>query len=334
MAKNSKIDEVIAAINKKYGEDVVIRAKDLKVEEVSRLNSGSLYLDRLLGVDKEGQGGWPMGRIIELYGPQMSGKSSLCMKTLVEAQKRGLLCAWFDTEKSFEIARAKQMGVDTDNLFLTQESGGERVIEMMCDLLRGGEVKVIVVDSLAGLVPKAEIEKSMEESNRMALVAQMMSQGLRKLNALNKSGALIIFINQLRTNPGATYGNPEYTPGGKALGYAASIRVELRTGEWIIEDKKKIGQIVKFKVSKNKTSTPHEQGTFQFMYEGQIDQIDELISVGELLGSIMRKGAYYYLTPDQGFHGRDDLYRSLKDDVKLFEQAKSIVFGGTNEKEK
>lgn len=325
----TKLDELIADINKKYGSEVVIKGKDFKRPEVERLSSGSFFLDILLGVDKKGKGGWPVGRIVELYGPQMAGKSSLSMKTIVEAQKQGKLCAWFDAEKSFEPERAKTMGVDIDKLFLSQETMGERVIELMCDLLKSGEVGVIVVDSLASLVPKAELEKSMEDSNRMALVASMMSMGLRKLTSLNND-TLIIFINQLRTNPGATYGNPEYTPGGKALGYYASVRVELRAGEWIIENKKKIGQQVKFKITKNKTSRPHEQGMFQFMYDGKIDQIDEIISVGELNGQIQRKGAYYYLDAETGFHGREDLYTQLKNDPALFERARKQVFEGTD----
>lgn len=322
----SKLDEVIASINKKYGKELVMKATDFKRPEVARLSSGSLFLDLLLGSDKNGNAGWPMGRVVELYGPQMAGKSSLSMKTIAEAQKQGKLCAWFDAEKSFEPDRAKTLGVDVDKLFLTQETMGERVVELMCDLLKTEDIGVIVVDSLASLVPKAELEKSMEDSNRMALVANMMSQALRKLTSLNQD-TLIIFINQLRVNPGNTYGNPEYTPGGKALGYYASVRVELRTGEWIIENKKKIGQIVKFKITKNKTSRPHEQGSFQFMYTGEIDQIDEVISVGELTGAILRKGAYYYLDDDTGFHGRDDMYRQFKEDPKLFERAKQQVFG-------
>lgn len=333
----SNLDEVIASINKKYGKELIYKAKDLQLTEVDRITTGSLFLDKLLGTNKKKQSGWPMGRIVELYGPEMSGKSSLCMKTIASAQKQGMMCAWFDVEKSFEADRAEALGVDTQKLLLNQADedkngepvSGESILEIVCDLLKTKQVDVIVVDSLASLVPKAELEKSLDDSQRMALAASMMSQALRKINTLN-SKTLIIFINQLRTNPGTSYGNPEYTPGGKALKYYSSVRLELRTGEWIVENKQKIGQIVKFKIAKNKTSRPHEQGMFQFMYTGEIDQIDEIISVGELTGAIKRKGAYYYLDADTGFHGRDDMYNSLKKDPALFEKAKKIVFT-TNE---
>lgn len=326
----NKMDNIVNQINSKFGELALVRASDIKQGEVERLSTGSLYLDKLLGTNtKSGNSGLPLGRIVELYGKPSSGKSSLCYKMVVEAQKRGLQCAWFDCEQSFERERAQAVGVDVSKLFYTQETLGERIFEMISEMLRQESVDVVVIDSVASMIPIAELEKSMEDSTGMAEVARMMSRGLRKLTALNKTQkALIVFINQLRTNPSASYGaNPEYTPGGKALLYYTSIRLELRAGLPIVgKGKKIIGQPVKFKIAKNKTSDPLLTGSFNFMYDGTIDQVDELISIGELEGSIKRKGSYYLIN-DKQFHGKEELDLALKADQALFEEAKLLVFG-------
>ncbi len=320
----SDLKFLISKLNKKFGEGSVVLAKDFKHQEVGRLSSGSLFLDKCLGRNASKVSGWPLGRIVELYGPQMAGKSTLALKTISEAQKKGMTCAYFDCEKSFDKDRAKVLGVNIDELLVSVEAIGEKVLEAIAELLKTKEVGVIVVDSLASMVPQAEMDKSLEDSNRMALVAQMMSQGLRKLTALNDD-TLIIFINQLREKPGVVYGNPSYTPGGKALGFYASVRVELRAGDWILEDKRKIGNVVKFNITKNKTATPHQTGYYKFLYSGEIDKADELISIGLLNATIKQKGAYFYID-EEAFRGREELEEGLKKDAILFEKVRKVVF--------
>jgi len=315
-------------VNKTFGDNSIGIAKDLEFTNVPRVTSGSLFLDWALGKNEDDKtSGWPLGRTVELYGPESAGKSLISMKTVANAQKNGMVCAYFDTEGGFDKSFAEKLGVDIGNLLLSRESAGEKVIEMACELLRSKKVDIIVFDSLAAMIPKIEIDDPLEQM-QMAPMARMMSKALRKLTFLNRK-TLIIFINQLRVNPGARYGNPEYTPGGRSLKFYASLRVEVRKGDWIFDakdKKKKVGQIIKFKVVKNKTAIPLRVGAFKFLYSGEIDKTDELISLGLLDEKITRKGAYYYVG-DEGFQGRGDLEVSLKNDKKLFEKTKKLVFG-------
>jgi recombination protein RecA len=325
-----KLDEIIARINKKFGEGIIGLASEIKYADVPRLPSGSLFLDLALGQNKkEKVFGWPLGRIVELFGPESSGKTLISLKTIAEAQKAGFDCVFFDCENTYSESFAVSLGVDVKKLILSRESQGEKLLDLACEILKNSDkVKIMVFDSLASMIPLVEVDDPLDQS-QMAPMARLMSKGLRKLTASNKHGALIIFINQLRENPGAgPYANPEYTPGGKALKFYASLRVDVRRGEWIFGDnekKKKIGQVVKFKVVKNKTDVPLKEGYFRFLYKGEIDRIDELISIGLLNNKIDRKGAYYYFM-DRTFQGRDEIEKILGSDSKLFDKAKEEIF--------
>jgi len=323
------INATLAKINKKFGDNVIGFAKDLTYTDVSRLSSGSLFLDWSLGKNiKEEQSGWPLGRIIELYGPESSGKSLIALKTIVQAQKKGFDCLYIDCENTFDKEFAKRLGVDTSKLLLSRESGGEKLIDLACMFLEEyKDLRVVVFDSLASMIPMVEITDSMEQM-QMAPMARLMSKGLRKLTSFNKNNALILFINQLRVNPGTKYGNPEYTPGGRSLKFYASIRVDVRRGDWIfdaVEKKKKIGQVVKFRIVKNKSDIPYKEGYFKFMYNGTIDKVDQLISLGLLNKKIIRKGAYFNLLENR-WQGREAMEIALKEDSKLFEQVRKEVF--------
>ncbi len=328
-----KADVIVAKINKKFGDNTIGFAKDLKYAEVPRLLSGSLFLDWALGKNyKDNTAGWPQGRLIELYGPESTGKSLICLKTIVQAQKKGFDCAYIDAENSFDRTFAQKLGVDTDKLMLSRESKAESVLDLVCQMVQEVDtLKVVVVDSLASLIPNVVLEKGLEE-NQMASMARIMSKGLPKLVSFNKNNALIIFINQLRTNPGAgMYANPEYTPGGNALKYYSSIRVDIRRGDWIFDDeekKKKLGQVVKFRIVKNKSDVAQREGYFKFLYNtGEIDKVDELISLGLLNGKIIRKGPFYYVgNSDDGYKGREEMEMEMKKDQKVYDNAVKVVF--------
>jgi len=324
------LETVIAKINKKYGDNTIGFASELKYSDVVRLSSGSLFLDWALGTNRKDKvAGWPLGRVAELYGPESTGKSLISLKTIAEAQKQKFECIYFDCENSFDKSFAELLGVDTDKLVISRESRGEKILDLACEMMRESEnLKVLVFDSLASMIPSMELEDPLEQQ-QMAPMARLMSKGLRKLNNANKNGALIIFINQLRENPGAgPYANPEYTPGGKALKFYASLRVDVRRGDYIFdsEDKKvKVGQIVKFRITKNKTDVPLREGYFKFLYKGELDRVDELISLGILNEKITRRGTYFDLG-DRSWQGRENMEVELKKDAKLYEEAKKEVF--------
>ena len=326
---NKSLKAIIAKINKKYGKKTLGFASDLKYLSVPRLSSGSLFVDWALGTnEKDKQSGWPLGRIVELYGPESTGKSLISLKTIVEAQKKGFLCAYIDIENSFDNIFAEKLGVNTKELIISRESQAEKVVDFACELLKQTpQLKVLVFDSLASMIPMTELDNSLE-AYQMASVARVMSKGLRKLTLFNNNNALIIFINQLRENPGVKYGSPIYTPGGRALKFYSSIRLEIRRGDYIFDEKKKklkIGQVVKFKVSKNKTDIPLRDGYFKFLYDGKIDTIDEMVSLGLLREKISRRGAYYSIA-EKTFQGRNDLEKELRENKEFFEKARKEIF--------
>lgn len=322
--KMAELKNLITKINKQYGDQTIGFASELEYLDVTRVSSGSLYMDWALGVNEDGQGGFPLGRIVELYGKESSGKTLISLKTISEAQKKDLPCLFVDCENSFDEEFAKLHGIDTTKLIVTRISEGEKVFDLLADVLRDGEVKVIIVDSVAALIPTKELEDSTGQV-LMAPVARLMAKGLRKINTLNKE-TLIVFVNQLRENPGA-YGNPNYTPGGNSLPYYSSIRVEVRAGEPIMEDKQQIGHVIKFKVAKNKTAQPKKDGYFNFRYFEGIDRVDELVSLGLIRDKIKRKGAYYYIgDTDDGYQGREALQQALADDPALLESTKLYIY--------
>ena len=318
----SDIKSIIASINKKYGENSINFVSKMANVEVDRLSSGSLALDYVIGQTK-GVYGWPMGRIVELFGLPSSGKSLISLYTIIEAQKQNIPCIYLDAENSFDPDFAKRLGVDVDKLILSQVSIGEEMLDMLAEILSSGEKMVIVVDSVASMVPIKEMEDSSEQAN-IALSARMMSRGLRKLNALNKK-ALLLFLNQIRTNVGA-YGNPETTTGGLALKHYTSIRLEVRMGEPLKEKDKQVGQTVKFKVKKNKSGKPFGDGYFKFYYDDRLmDKIDELVTLGLINKKIEQNGASYQIC-GRKFRGREAVEMELENDPKFLEEVKKEVF--------
>lgn len=313
---------VLAMINKKYGENTIYTLKDVPSANVERISSGSMCLDSILG-ESNGKFGWPLGRCVELYGSPSSGKSLISQLTIAQAQKEGLQCVYIDCENTFDPEFAKKLGVDTDKLIISQFSVGENVIDMICDLLKGApdEKMVIVIDSVASMVPQKEIDEEVEKTD-IALAARFMSKGLRKITALNKN-ALILFINQTRTNLMA-YGSPSTTTGGNALKFYSSMRVEVRMGDKIEINKQIRGQIVKFKVVKNKTAAPFKDGYFKFFYDGTIDKLDEMVSLGLVNKAIKQSGPMYELC-GQKFKGRETLERELEGNPEFYKLAKKEI---------
>jgi recombination protein RecA len=325
MADN--LDKTILSINKKFGENTIGRLDTMPTVVAERISSGSPYLDWAIG------GGWPLGRTVELYGPFSSGKSLIALRTVAEAQKKGLKCVYIDSENAFEPEFAKKIGVDIDALVLSQISAGEETFDVVDMLLDSGDVSVLVVDSVASLVPQYEIAESMEKQT-MGLHARLMSKALRKITGkASKNKTLVLFINQIREKIG-TYGNPETTTGGRALGFYSSLRVEVRRGEIIQDNKKPIGQHVKFKVTKSKICPPFRDGYFIFYYFDPdnpelelFDTADELVSMLMVHGKVGRRGAYYDIA-DRTFQGREELENEIRKDVEFKNQLLKLMVKG------
>ncbi len=311
----TELSKAILEINKKFGKNAIGKIPDMSVVKIERVSSGSPFLNWTIG------GGWPLGRTVELYGPYSSGKSLIALRTVAEAQKLGLKCVYLDSENAFDPDFAKRIGVNTDDLVISQISTGEEVFDII-DVLFESDVSIIVVDSVAALVPEYEIEESIGKQT-MALQARLMSKALRKITAkAAKNKTLVIFVNQIREKPGA-YGNPEITSGGRALGFYASLRVEVRRGELLKDEKRIVGQQVKFKVTKSKVCPPYRDGYFMFYHSDSsspetelFDKADEMVSMLLLQGEIRRRGAYYDVA-GQTFRGREELEREVRTDKEF-----------------
>jgi len=314
-----KIEKTINELNKTYGANTIGRLKDMPTIETERVSTGSPYLDWATG------GGFPLGRTVELYGPFSSGKSLIALRTIVEFQKLGKQVAYLDSENAFDPAFAEVIGVNTKDLIISQISSGEEVFNIINKLLET-EIALIVVDSVASLVPLYEEENEMEKQT-MGLHARLMSRALRKITGkASKNKTLILFINQIREKPTA-YGNPETTTGGRALGFYASLRVDVRRGELMEENKKIIGQHVKFKVTKSKVSPPFRDGYFIFYHpdleskDKQVvfDDADELVSMLLIQGKIIRRGPIYDIL-GQSFKGREELENEIRNNKEFKEK--------------
>lgn len=313
----------MAEINKKFGENTIGKLGSMPNIEADRVSSGSPYLDWCIG------GGFPLGRTVELYGVFSSGKSLIALRTVAEFQKLGKSVVYLDSECAFSPAFAKHVGVNSDELVISQISAGEDVFDTI-DTLLDTEVSLIVVDSVASLVPQYEIDESMEKQT-IGLHARLMSKGLRKVTgkaARNKT--LILFINQIREKP-TMYGNPNITTGGRALQFYASLRIEVSRGELIEEDKKAIGQQVKFRVTKSKVSPPFREGYFLFYYPDMevqtpqiiFDESDELVSMLLIQNKITRRGAYYDVV-GRSFQGREEMEKEIRDSPKFKEELNKL----------
>ncbi|WP_287063348.1 recombinase RecA [Algoriphagus sp.] len=303
----------IDKLEKTYGKGAVMKLSDNKVQDVPAISTGSLGLDMALGV-----GGIPRGRVIEIYGPESSGKTTLTMHCIAEAQKAGGLAAFIDAEHAFDKSYAEKLGIDTENLLISQPDNGEQALEIAEHLIRSGAIDIIVIDSVAALVPKGELEGEMGES-KMGLQARLMSQALRKLTgAINKTGCACIFINQLREKIGVMFGNPETTTGGNALKFYASVRLDIRRIGQIKESADNIlGNRTRVKVVKNKVAPPFKVVEFDIMYGQGISKVGEIIDLGVEFDIIKKAGSWFSYNGEKLGQGRDAVKNLLLDNPEL-----------------
>ncbi len=305
------LEQVMLDIEKQFGKGAVMKLGDHPHQKIDVIPSGSLSLDLALGI-----GGYPKGRIIEIYGPESSGKTTFALHAIAEAQKLGGRVAFIDAEHALDPTYASKIGVNIDDLLLSQPDNGEQALEICEALVRSGAISVIVIDSVAALVPQAEIEGEMGDSH-VGLQARLMSQALRKLSGIiNKTNTVCIFINQLREKVGVMFGNPETTPGGRALKFYASVRLEIRRGEQIKQGTNIIGSKANIKVVKNKMAPPFKTCTVDIMYGEGVSALGELVDLGALSNIIEKSGAWYSYKGEKVGQGKENTKEWLKNNPK------------------
>ncbi|MDE0471230.1 MAG: recombinase RecA [Ekhidna sp.] len=311
----------IDKLEKTYGKGTIMKLSDEKVPDVPVISTGSLGLDMALGV-----GGIPKGRIIEVYGPESSGKTTLTMHCIAEAQKQGGLAAFIDAEHAFDKVYAEKLGIDTENLLISQPDNGEQALEITEHLIRSGAIDIIVIDSVAALVPRGELEGEMGDS-KMGLQARLMSQALRKLTGtINKTGCSCIFINQLREKIGVMFGNPETTTGGNALKFYASIRLDIRRIAQIKESADNVmGNRTRVKVVKNKVAPPFKVVEFDIMYGKGISKSGEIVDIGVELNVIQKSGSWFSYNDNKLGQGRDAVKALIEDNPELMEELEKNI---------
>ena len=319
--KKKALQLILDKMDKAYGKGTVMRMGDSAVDDkIEVISSGSLGLDLALGV-----GGYPRGRVIEIYGPESSGKTTLTLHAIAEAQKAGGIAAFIDAEHAFDRFYASKLGVDVENLIISQPDNGEQALEIADNLIRSGAIDIIVIDSVAALTPKAEIEGEMGDS-RMGLQARLMSQALRKLTGtINKTKCTAIFINQLREKIGVMFGNPETTTGGNALKFYASVRLDIRRSTQIKNGDEVIGIHSKVKVVKNKVAPPFRQAEFDIMYGEGISKVGEVLDMGVEKGIVNKSGSWYSYNDSKLGQGRDAVKEVLKDNPELCEEIEAKI---------
>ncbi|MDA0777459.1 MAG: recombinase RecA [Bacteroidetes bacterium] len=310
----------IDKLEKSYGKGVVMRMDDENIVKVDTISTGSLGLDIALGV-----GGFPKGRVIEIYGPESSGKTTLAMHCIAEAQKLGGICAFVDAEHAFDKFYAEKVGIDTNELLISQPDDGEQALEIADNLIRSGAIDVIVIDSVAALVPRAELEGDMGDS-KMGLHARLMSQALRKLTGtISKTGCICIFINQLREKIGVMFGNPETTTGGNALKFYASVRLDIRRTGSIKDGVDIVGNRVKVKVAKNKVAPPFRVVEFDIMYGQGISKAGEVVDLGVENNVIQKSGSWFSYGETKLGQGRDSVKQLLIDNPEMMEEIEQKI---------
>ncbi|VEU58356.1 recombinase RecA [Mycoplasmopsis gallinacea] len=316
------IKNALNEVSKKFGKEAIMLMGDSKVLDIETFSSGSYALDKALGIN-----GIPKGRIIEIYGPESCGKTTLSLHCIAEVQKLGKIAAFIDAEHSIDPIYAKNIGVDIDNLILSQPDSGEQALEIVDMLAKSGYIDLIVVDSVAALVPEAELQGEMKDQ-QIGLQARLMSKALRKITAsLNKNNTTVIFINQIREKVGVIFGNPETTTGGRALKFYSSIRIEVRKGTVLADGKEFVGNEVRFKVVKNKLSAPYKTAQSEIVFAKGIDRIGELADLGTEMGVFAKKGAWYSYNNQNIAQGR----KSLKEYILNNEEIQKEILEKLNQ---
>lgn len=313
--KQKALKLTLEKLEKSYGKGIVMKLSDDSIQKIASISTGSIGLDLALGC-----GGLPRGRVVEIYGPESSGKTTLAMHTIAEAQKKGGLAAFIDAEHAFDKAYAENLGIDVDNLLISQPDDGEQALEITDHLIRSGAIDVIVVDSVAALVPKAEIEGEMGDS-RMGLQARLMSQALRKLTgSIHKTNCICIFINQLREKIGVMFGNPETTTGGNALKFYASVRLDIRRIATIKEGTESTGNRTRVKIAKNKVAPPFKTVEFDIVYGKGISKEGELVDLAVEHNIIQKSGSWFSYGETKLGQGRDAVKALLADNSELADE--------------
>ena len=307
-------------LDKTFGKGAVMKLGDSPVEKVEVIPTGSITLDLALGIN-----GYPKGRVVEIYGPESSGKTTLAIHAIAEVQKQGGIAAFIDAEHAFDQFYAKKLGVDIANLLISQQDNGEQALEIADNLIRSGAVDLVVIDSVAALTPKAEIEGEMGDS-QMGLQARLMSKALRKLTgSISKAGCCCIFINQLREKIGVMFGNPETTTGGNALKFYSSVRLDIRRSTQLKDGEEVIGNRVKVKVVKNKVAPPFRKAEFDIMYGEGISKVGEIIDLGVELNILKKSGSWFSYGETRLGQGRDSIKTLLLDNLELADELEAKI---------
>lgn len=319
-AKLKALQDAMAKIDKNFGKGAIMRLGENKIEQIPVIPTGSVGLNFALGV-----GGYPKGRIVEIYGPESSGKTTLAIHAMAEVQRQGGIAAIIDAEHAFDRFYAEKLGVDVENLLIAQPDCGEQALEIADELIRSSAVDLVVIDSVAALTPKAEIEGDMGE-NKVGLQARLMSQALRKLTGtINKTNTTCIFINQLREKIGMSFGNPETTTGGNALKFYASVRLDIRRKGQIKDGETQIGNGVIVKVVKNKVAPPFKKAEFDLMYNEGISKVGELVDLGVEKGIITKSGSFFSYNGSKLAQGRDATKNVLRDNPDLADEIEAKI---------
>lgn len=326
-AKLKALQLTLDKLDKTYGKGTVMKMGDVAIEDIPSISTGSLGLDIALGV-----GGYPRGRVVEIYGPESSGKTTLAIHAIAEAQKTGGIAAFIDAEHAFDRFYAQNLGVDIDNLIISQPDHGEQALEIADNLISSGAIDIVVIDSVAALTPKSEIDGDMGDS-KMGLQARLMSQALRKLTStIHKTNCTVIFINQLREKIGVMFGNPETTTGGNALKFYASVRLDIRRRTQIKEGDNVVGNSTRVKVVKNKVAPPFRTTDFDIMYGEGISKTGEIIDLGVEYGIVKKSGSWFSYGDTKLGQGRDTVKNLIKDNPELAEELEVKIKDAIKEK--
>ncbi|MBO5888363.1 MAG: recombinase RecA [Bacteroidaceae bacterium] len=325
--KLKALQAAMAKIEKDFGKGSIMKLGEEKIDNIEVIPSGSIALDYALGV-----GGYPKGRIVEIYGPESSGKTTLAIHAIAEAQKQGGIAAFIDAEHAFDRFYAANLGVNVDELLISQPDNGEQALDIADQLIRSAAVDIIVIDSVAALTPKAELEGDMGD-NKVGLQARLMSQALRKLTAtISKTNTTCIFINQLREKIGVMFGNPETTTGGNALKFYASVRLDIRKSSSIKDGDNVIGNEVKVKVVKNKVAPPFRRAEFEIMYGEGICRVGEVVDLGVDFGILEKSGSWYSYNGSKLGQGKEATKRVVRDNPELCDEITSKIYEAMNAK--